>query len=797
MPIFYGIIKVGDSMNVKGKWNAPVICFCFFFLVIAILFLQFCYLSLSKNVYGINMKEFASNRNTVSSVLTAERGTIYDVEGNVLAQNISSYTLIAYLDSARTIDDSNPQHVVDKEYTATKLSSILGEENYDYILERLNKNSKQVEFGTVGKNLTELTKLAIEELDLPGISFTETVKRYYPNGNFASYVVGYAKQYTRINIKVGGTYDLYDYYKNYFDNYSGITFDIGNEDVISVTDKSINGIAEGSSILLIKSYGETISTIFVNVTDYEIYQIMDTTIVGELGIESNFEKKLQGVDGYIKYQQDKYGYKIPNTPEEKVEAVDGYDIYLTLDSNIQRFAENAINEVVEKYSPEWSIVTVMDAKSGSILASATSPSYNPNSLPKNMSYQNPLVSYTYEPGSVMKIYTYMCAIETGKYDGTKQYLSGSYSFEDGTVMHDWDTEGWGYLNYDTGFSYSSNVAVINIIKDYLSRNQLKSCLEKYGFGQKTGIELSNEEAGNIEFNYETEIMSAGFGQGISTTPVQQLQALSIIANNGVMVKPHIIDKIVDKKTNTQITTEIEKSEKLVSDSTISKIKDLMESVIDPNSPTGSKYYLDGYGLIGKTGTAQIYENGRYLTGSNDYIVSIALMYPKDDPEIIIYSAIKKPQSNANSALVNSTKELVQNISKYKGMFTDNNSTSNLNSYVLPTYISKDVDLAKDELEKNGLNAIIIGDGNKIINQYPSKKTSVIYGDKVFLITNGINYKMPDISNWSRYDIEKLCNILNIQCTFNGYGYAVSQSIKPNSTIEENAVLDVILANRVE
>ena len=303
--------------TVKEKWNAPIICFIIFFIIIIGLFIQFCYLSLSNNVYGINMKDFASNRNTVTSTLIAERGTIYDVEGNVLAQNISSYTLIAYLDSSRTVDDDNPQHVIDNEYTATKLASVLGEDNYEYILERLNKDSKQVEFGTIGRNLTELTKLAIEELDLPGIDFTETVKRYYPNGDFASYVIGYAKQYTRINIKQNEEYDLYDYYKNYFNNYENVTIEISDEETISIEDKTIKGLKVGNSLLFIKTNGETLATIMVNVTDYDNYQTMDSTIVGELGIESNFEEELQGIDGYIKYQQDKYGYKIPDTPEEK------------------------------------------------------------------------------------------------------------------------------------------------------------------------------------------------------------------------------------------------------------------------------------------------------------------------------------------------------------------------------------------------------------------------------------------------------------------------------------------------
>lgn len=775
------------------KWNAPIICFFTFFIVMLILFLQFCYLSLSKKVYGINMKEFASNRNTVSSVLTAKRGNIYDVEGNVLAQNIISYTLIAYLDPTRTIDENDPKHVVDKEYTAIKLASVLGEENKEYILKRLNTNSKQVEFGSIGKNLTELTKIAIEELNLPGISFTETVKRYYPNGNFASYIIGYAKQYTRINLKVGQSYDLYDYYKNYFNNFNGITIEYSNTKTISLDDKTVKALQKGTSLLFIKTYGETLATILVNVSDNDVYQTIDNTIVGELGIESNYDKKLQGVDGYVKYQQDKYGYKIPDTPEERVEAIDGYDIYLTIDSNIQRFAENAISTLKEKYNPNWSIATVVDAKSGAILASATSPSFNPNSLTNEMSYQNPLVSYTYEPGSVMKIYTYMCAIETGLYDGNKTYLSGSYKFEDGTIMHDWNNDGWGILTYDNGFSYSSNTAIINIIKDYLSVDKLKTCLESYGFGEKTGIELSNEETGNIKFLYDTELSAAGFGQGISTTTIQQLQALTLIANDGIMIKPHIISKIVDKQTKEEYVTEIEKSKKLVSTKTINYVKDLMESVIQSDSPTGYRYYLDGYDLIGKTGTAQIYENGKYLSGSNDYLVSVAIMYPKDDPEIILYLAAKQP-SNIALALPDVTKELIQNISKYKGMSNENSDQNISSSYTIDSYINLDISLASNNVSNLSLNPIIIGDGNRVINQYPSKGLKALTNDKVFLVTNGDNIYLPDFTGWSRYNVMKYCELTNLECNFSGYGYVESQNIAKNTLITSDIKLEITLKN---
>ena len=776
------------------KWNAPVICFIAFTFIMIGLFLQFCYLGLSKDVYGIDMQAFASNRNTVSSTIVANRGTIYDAHDNILARNISTYTLIAYLDSSRTKDDTNPKHVVDKEYTAHKLSEILGKENYDYILERLNKNAKQVEFGLVGKNLTELQKIAIEELNLPGIDFTETTKRYYPNGNFASYIIGYAKQYTRINIRVDEKYDLYDEYKTFFDTYDNLKIVVENKDVIELKDKTVTGIKLGTSIVYIKHNGRSLATIVFNVTKRDNFDKKDSTIVGELGIEAIFDNKLTGSDGYISYQQDKYGYKIPNTPETKIEAIDGNDIYLTIDSNIQRFAENAVTEVVNGYNPEWTIVTVMDAKTGDILASATNPSYNPNSLPSDMQYQNPLVSYSYEPGSVMKTYTYMCAIETGLYDGSKTFESGGYEFSDGTVVHDWDPDGWGFMSYDTGFSYSSNVGIINIIKDYLSKDKLSNCFTKFGFGKKTGIELSSELAGDIGFKYDIEVGTAGFGQGISTTPVQQLQALSIIANNGYMVKPHIIKKIVNTKTKEEVVTKVEKSGKLVSTNTIHKIKDLMESVINPDSPTGGRYYVEGYGLIGKTGTAQIYQNGKYLTGENDYIVSIALMYPKDDPEIIIYAAAKRPAHSANRAFPDATRELVQNIAKYRNMFDSNNNNDDTNIVIVDNYISNSVSSTKEILEKKNIDVNVLGSGDTIINQYPTKGSKIIEKDKVFLLTNGNEYNMLNLYGYSRIDVIEYSKLVGINPKFEGYGYVVNQSIEEGSIIKKNSTLNIELSN---
>ena len=698
----------------KTKFKTAKIIYFIFLFFILILYAQFAYLSLSDEIYGNNMEKFAASRNTVKKEIIAERGKIFDSNGDVLALNVTSYTLIAYLDESRIDSNDNKDYVYEKELTATKLSEIL-DADYNYILERLNSDLYQVQFGSYGRNITELKKKEIESLNLAGIDFEKSTNRYYPSGNFASYIIGYAKKDDDGNIK------------------------------------------------------------------------------GMLGVEAVYDDTLTGINGYYKYQKDKYGYKIPDTPEEKIEATNGDDIYLTIDSSIQRFVESAIYKVDEEYSPEWTLIEVMDAKTGAILGSSSSTSFDPNDIPKDMSYENPLVSYVYEPGSTMKIFTYMCAMEKGVYKGDDTYKSGSFKVNDESSINDWNKEGWGEISYDTGFEYSSNVAIAEIIDKNLSREELRECFKKYGFGSKTGIELSGEASGTLNFKYKIEILAAGYGQGILTTPIQHLQALSIIANNGYMVKPHIIKKTVDGKTGEESITKIKKTKRIVSKDTVDKIKDLMDKVISDSWATGYKYYIENFDIIGKTGTAQIYEGGRYLTGKTDYISSISMMYPKDDPEIIIYAATKKPSHNQNYALSESVKELTKNIAKYYNMYENKEGNSKSDFNVMNNYLNKTVESAKEDLSNKGSVVVIIGDGDRVIKQYPSKNTKLVNNNKVILITNGTKVTMPSVISWSRNDIIKLCELLGIEYKINGSGFAVSQSIKENSKIE--GVLEVTLENK--
>ena len=238
----------------------------------------------------------------------------------------------------------------------------------------------------------------------------------------------------------------------------------------------------------------------------------------------------------------------------------------------------------------------------------------------------------------------MCAIEKGTYDGNATFKSGSITIEDATIK-DWNNTGFGTISFDKGFEYSSNVGVSHMFGKFINKNDLRDCLTKYGFGKITGVDLSGEVSGKLGFKYPVEVANAGFGQGITTTAFQHLQALSIIANNGKPLTPHIVSKIVN--TNNGKTTykrKVEEGEVVASQKTINKIKSLMYNVVNSDDPlaTGKRYQVEGFDIIGKTGTAQkVGENGKYM--ENNYILSFIGFLNSENPEYIVYIALDNPK----------------------------------------------------------------------------------------------------------------------------------------------------------
>ena len=671
----------------------------FIILIVAFLFVaiicKLSYVVLSDKVDGINLKDKSASISTVKKTLYADRGNIYDINGEELASTVNSYTVIAYLNSNKT-------NVSDKEKTAKELSPILNMTE-EKLIELLNKKLYQVELRPGGYGITEVVKARIEKLELPGIDFIKnSKKRYYNKSTFASYIIGYAK-----------------------------------------------------------------------VLD-------DGKISGELGIEGYYDDILSGTNGYTKYlKYTSSNYKIPNTNEDTKKAKDGSDIYLTIDSSIQLIAEKAVSSMKEKFNTDWAVFTVMDAKTGAIVASATNPNFNPNDTNTIKEYMNPLLSYQYEPGSVMKVFSFASSMEEGKYDGEETFKSGSYTLDDGTVIRDSERKGWGTISFDEGFARSSNVAATTLALR-LGVDKLSEYYNNLGFGKKTGIELSNEAVGDIEMVYQSELATASFGQGVSVTAIQMLQALSAMTNDGTVIKPYIVDKVVDQNGNITYQGKRQVVKKVYSTNTVNKMHEIMKKVIDIN-----KYWqVNNVSIMGKTGTAQIASpKGGYLTGTYDYIKSFAGIFPADDPKYIVYVAGKKPETNLGSwAKVITT--AIEEIASYAKLTESKSDADPSKIITLDNYISKYLDTTLEELKNKKIDVIILGNGKYIINQYPLKNKTLLSGEKLFLLTNDKEIKMENLKGWSLSEVKTYCNLIGLKLEYNGYGYVINQSI------EENAILDV-------
>lgn len=509
-------------------------------------------------------------------------------------------------------------------------------------------------------------------------------------------------------------------------------------------------------------------------------------IVGEMGIESYFNEELSGKNGYVEYQKDAYGYKMATSSEIREDAVPGSDVYLSIDSDVQNILENSITNFSKDKELEWAIFVVMDAKTGAIVGSATNPNFNPNTLENLNSYLNPLVGYQYEPGSTMKIFSWLSALENGIYNGDDTFLSGSVTLSDGTKIKDFNNVGWGTINYDTGFAYSSNVAATNLgLK--LGSAKLSDFYDLCGFGDKTGITLPGEEAGSIDFMYESELANASFGQGISVTPIQLLQAMSAFANDGVMVKPYIVSKIVDSNGNVTMESKRTEVERIASSESINKMKELMYNVVYNSFSYNKGYAPSNVTIAGKTGTAQIASpTGGYLTGEYDYIKSFLGMFPYEDPQYVFYFATKQFKGSSNDIyhVVSSTIEDVANIVEVTKGQSDVDSSKIIE---ISQYISRETANVVEDLKKLGLSPVVIGNGTYVTNQYPLKGSKVISGSKVFIQTNDTTITMPDVAGWSTNELIRFCDFIGLSYTLNGYGKVLSTNILTGTVIDTNTM----------
>lgn len=708
-------------MNIKKNKNVNYgagILLIMFLLAFFIIGIRILYIQVTGKVDGRVLASMAEEKYTSKRTIPAQRGVILDRDGNILAKDTRSYDIIAVLDSAMTTNKQQPLHVVDPKQTAKKLAPLLNMKVQE-VEHILMKDKKQVEFGANGRNLSIDTKNKIEKLKLPGIAFKTSTKRTYPNGDFASHVIG-----------------------------------------------------------LTNTENENDET-------------------GISGIEKSENRYLLKEEGSVTQQQSRYGFLLPGKKAKINPPRNGELVELTLDGKIQYYLESAVEKVNKKSQPKKIMAVVSDPKTGQILAMTSRPSFDPNV--KNITYfNNDNVSYAFEPGSTMKIFTVASAIEEGVYKGTDTFQSGSYKIGNDRIRDHNDGNGWGRITFEEGVQRSSNVAMALLTKK-MGENKFYKYMQKFGLDKKTNIDLPNEVGSRINYSAKRDQISTSFGQASAFTPIQQIQAVSAIANKGKMMQPYVVKRVLDSSSSKVI---LNKTPKIIgepiSEKTATKTLELLESVVSSKHGTGKIFTLDHYKIAGKTGTAQIFEDGEYIRGSGNNIYSFMGLAPASNPKLIIYVAIQQPSllngETGASLLADIIKPTMEQSLKHLSIKPDKqrNTAEVKDDITVQSFIGDSITDVSNSSLLEGVKTLILGDGDEIIKQSPSAGSKALLSETIILKTTG-EVKMPDIKGWSLRDVSRLALVLNMEITYSGNGYVVSQNIKPGSIVAQNDELHVKLA----
>lgn len=546
----------------------------FLFLIFSINFYKIMVLGQS---HGVDLRKEIDKKLTHTTLLKAKRGNIYDASGSPIAVDAMNFSLYAVLTDQW--DREKNDYVQDISHTAAVLSKYIDMKAPEIEKILSQKNVSQVEFGNAGKNLSVETKEKIEKEELPGIKFTENLSRYYPNGIFASHLIGY--------------------------------------------------------------------------TDVEEQQVDGKPVeqlVGKMGIEASYNATLTGKPGEVTSRLDGNGYVIPGSEKITEQPKDGNDLYLTLDKKMQTYLESLVSQVNDKYLPSQLTAMLVEPKTGDIVAATQRPTFN-GTTKEGIStmWNNLLTDEAYEPGSTMKVLALAAAINEGVFDPNEKYDSGKIQiFKD--LVRDYNKVGWGRINYLESLAHSSNVAFVHVVQK-IGVEKWKQYLDLFGFGQSTQSGFLNEATGLNTYNSYLQQLSTGFGQGISVTAFQMVQAFTAIANQGEMKKLRIVDHEFRPATNTTVNFSENSLGQVIKPETAKKTLEYLRQATTMKDGTSNGFDIEGEEIAAKTGTAEFVnpETGTYYSYGSNYIYSVVGFAPASDPKYILYITLKQPQNNPYGA----------------------------------------------------------------------------------------------------------------------------------------------------
>jgi len=635
----------------------------------------------------------------------SSRGNIYDRSDNLLAGSATAETVVAI-----------PPQVEDPFFTARALAPVL-EMSEERIHELITQDRAAV---YVQRKVDEEVAKEVRLLNLPGITFTHETKRFYPNNNLLSQLLGFV------------------------------------------------GMDQG--------WG---------------------------GLEIYYEDVLKGRDGNIVFPTDARGREIPGV-RRFIPPKEGKDLYLTIDETIQFIVERELNRAMVEYSPERVMALAVNPQTGELLAASSKPDFNPNHYNQfdERFWRLFPVTDTFEPGSTFKLITLSAAAEENLYRQEEPYFCAGHVTVAGHTIRCWTSHkgGHGSIDFKEAVLSSCNPAFI-VLGERLGPQRLFEYVRAFGFGSLTGIDYLGEGKGLV-FKPEQvgplELATSSFGQGISVTPLQQVMAVSAIANGGYLLRPHVVKEIRDPDGQVVSKSSREVIRQVISADTSRQVSLIMEGVIKEGS--GVNAYIEGYRIAGKTGTAQkVGPEGNYIPG--EYILSFIGFAPLEDPQILLYVAVdgakRGPQwgSQVSAPLF---RNIMKDVLSYlEIMPTELPDEEELHVVEVPDLKGLTVDEAGALLDTSGLLLKVIGSEGVIKDQAPKAKASVplqtgiiVYLDDLWTDEDPEEVQMPNLIGLTMQETAEVLGRLGLKMEPSGSGIAVEQEPEPGIKVRKNSLIKV-------
>jgi len=537
---------------------------------------------------------------------------------------------------------------------------------------------------------------------------------------------------------------------------------------------------------------------------------------GMAGVELKYNSLLAGTPGKNVAETDRKSEELPYSNSVITAPVDGKDLILTIDEVVQNIAEKAAEKAMEDNKAKAVTIIVMNPNNGDVLAMVNKPDFDPNnpreegktSEELQALWRNRSVSDTYEPGSIFKVITSVAALETGSVNSNSSFTcTGSFTIA-GHTIHCWKRSGHGVESFVDILKNSCNTGFAEV-GAAVGKVKLTDYIKKAGFGEKTGIDLPGEASGIVKDPKDItplDLATISFGQTNTVSCIEYLTAFNAVANGGKLITPHLMYQAghYDEETNKEVsdsTYDSASTARQVFDSAkTAELRSYLEKVVSEGG--GSKAFIDGYHIAGKTGTAQKAGNGKYLDGK--YIASFAGMAPASNPKITVFIQIDEPDPSnyyAGQIAAPVAQTVFNDIFNYMAMKSDASGEEIAKSLLRDVVVPDVRGLAKTQaqaiLAEYNLDYVTDAAGDYVVNMEQAPGTTVKEGSKITLYTGTTpNYNkvvtVPDLKGLGREKANKTLNSIGLRAQYTGDGMVASQSIAVGTTVTKGSVIGLEL-----